>query len=145
MNLLVLHRYGFNAGSALLLDSPYSDTILALTGVNTTLAAGTAGVVALFANLCYLEYFTGEPSFDLNFLMNGTLSGLVAVTASCGLIEPWAAVVIGIVAGLLYMAGSWTLLKFCIDDVVDAIPVHMVSPVLPEKNESNEARVLRWL
>jgi Amt family ammonium transporter len=58
--------------------------------------------------------------------MNGCLTGLVAVTAPCASIEPWAAVVVGITAGWAYLIGSWTLIRFKIDDAVDAIPVHMV-------------------
>ena len=117
--------YGFNAGSALLLDSVQKDKVLALAGVNTTLAGGTAGIVALFANLWVLERYTGEPFFDVKYLMNGALSGLVAITGGCGVVEPWAAVVIGAVAGLMYMLGTWALVKMRLDDAVDAIPVHM--------------------
>jgi Amt family ammonium transporter len=119
--------YGFNAGSALLLDTDSKDHVLALAGVNTTLAGGTAGIVALFMNLWLLERFTGEPFFDVKYLMNGALSGLVAITGGCGVVEPWAAVLTGAIAGLLYMFGSWFLIKLRLDDAVDAIPVHMVS------------------
>ena len=101
--------------------------VLPLSGVNTTLSGGAAGIVALFANLIYLERFTGEPCFDLKYLMNGSLAGLVAITGSCGIVEPWAAVLIGAVAGLLYMFGSWLLVKLRLDDAVDAIPVHMLN------------------
>jgi len=58
--------------------------------------------------------------------MNGCLTGLAAITAPCATIEPWAAVVVGITAGFLYCFASKTLLRFKIDDAVDAIPVHMV-------------------
>jgi Amt family ammonium transporter len=119
--------YGFNCGSALLLDTNTQDQVLALAGVNTTLAGGSAGIVALFFNLILLERYTGEPFFDVKYLMNGSLSGLVAITGSCGVVEPWAAVVIGFVAGLLYMFGTWGLVKLRLDDAVDAIPVHMVN------------------
>ena len=114
--------YGFNAGSALLLDSKTADEILALAGVNTTLAAGTAGIVALFGNLLVLERYTGEAFFDVKYLMNGSLSGLVAITGPCGVVEPWCAVLIGAVAALLYMLGTWALVKLRLDDAVDAIP-----------------------
>jgi ammonium transporter, Amt family len=122
---LFLKRYGFNAGSALLLESKTKDNVLALAGVNTTLAGGTAGIVALFANLYVLERYTGEPFFDVKYLMNGALSGLVAITGGCGVVEPWAAVATGAVAGLVYMFGTWALVKLRLDDAVDAIPVHM--------------------
>jgi len=108
--------YGFNAGSALLLDTPKKDLVLSLAGVNTTLAGGMAGMVALFANLYVLERYTGEPFFDVKYLMNGALSGLVAITGPCGVVEPWSAVLIGGVAGLLYMLGTWALVKLRLDD-----------------------------
>ena len=95
--------YGFNAGSALLLDSVQKDKVLALAGVNTTLAGGTAGIVALFANLWVLERYTGEPFFDVKYLMNGALSGLVAITGGCGVVEPWAAD-----AAAVLVRGTWS-------------------------------------
>jgi len=119
--------YGFNAGSALIIPTSRAEEVLPLSGVNTTLAGGTGGIVALFLNLYLLERYTGEPYFDLKYLMNGALSGLVAITGSCGVVEPWAAVVIGAVAGCLYIFGSWALLQMRLDDAVDAIPVHMLN------------------
>jgi Amt family ammonium transporter len=58
--------------------------------------------------------------------MNGVLTGLVAITAGCATVETWAAVVIGMFAGLFYLMGSKLLIHLRIDDAVDAIPVHMV-------------------
>lgn len=58
--------------------------------------------------------------------MNGCLTGLVAVTAGCATVETWVAVVIGIFAGWFYLIASALLIRFKIDDAVDAIPVHMV-------------------
>lgn len=51
----------------------------------------------------------------------------MAITSSCGVVEPWAAVIIGVVAGLLYLFGTWALIKVRLDDAVNAIPVHMVN------------------
>lgn len=117
--------YGFNCGSALLRTTEVSYNVAALAGVTTTLAAGIGAITALFVNLWYCHRREGEPIFDLRFAMNGALSGLVAVTAPCAVIEPWAAVVIGFIAGILLVVGSKALLYFRIDDVVDAIPVHV--------------------
>lgn len=58
--------------------------------------------------------------------MNGCLTGLVAITAGAATVEPWAGVAIGICAGWFYLMGSALLVRFRIDDAVDAIPVHMV-------------------
>ncbi|GKZ01253.1 ammonium transporter Amt3 [Mayamaea pseudoterrestris] len=118
--------YGFNCGSALPNSGPNAHVIAALAGVNTTLSAGAAGITALFLNLCILERMTGESYFDLKMAMNGSLAGLVAVTSGCGVMEPWGAVITGIVAGTVYLAGSKGLVRLRLDDAVDAIPVHML-------------------
>lgn len=101
----------------------------ALTAVNTTLAGAAAGVSALLLNLYILDRRTGEALFDLKFLMNGALSGLVSITAGCGVMEPWAAVVTGVVAGVVYIAGNHGLVYLRLDDAVDAIPVHFLNGV----------------
>ena len=97
---------------------------MALAATNTTLAGGAAGLSALFLHLWYLERYTGEPYFDVKKAMNGSLAGLVAITGSCGVIEPWAAVVIGLFAGFFYLLASQFLLMIRVDDACDAIPVH---------------------
>jgi Amt family ammonium transporter len=121
--------YGFNSGSALPGSNPASAEIAALAAVNTTLAGGAAGIAALFFNLYLLERCTGEPYFDIKYAMNGSLCGLVAITAGCGVFEPWAAFVTGLCAGLIYVGGSRLLIAVRIDDAVDAIPVHMFSGI----------------
>mmetsp|Transcript_13334 Transcript_13334/g.36848 ORF Transcript_13334/g.36848 Transcript_13334/m.36848 type:complete len:306 (+) Transcript_13334:143-1060(+) len=117
--------YGFNGGSALVTDSVVRDKLAALAGVNTTLSGGMAGIVALFVNLYWVERTTGEPVFDLRCAMNGSLGGLVAITAGCGVVEPWASIVIGAIAGLVYLLSSALLIRIRLDDAVDGIPVHM--------------------
>ncbi|MEJ2646914.1 MAG: hypothetical protein P8016_00740 [Sedimentisphaerales bacterium] len=64
----------------------------------------------------------GKP--DLSMAMNGALAGLVAITAPCAYIEPWAALVIGVIAGYLVVRGVELLDKLQIDDPVGAFPVH---------------------
>ena len=119
--------YGFNCGTAILSEGPRTEEVASLAAVNTTLAAAAAGVSALLLNLFILDRTTGEALFDLKFLMNGTLSGLVSITAGCGVLEPWAAVVTGVVAGILYYCGSHGLVALRLDDAVDAIPVHFIN------------------
>ena len=117
--------YGFNAGSALTTNSPEIHNLMAVAAVNTTLAGGMAGLVALFTNYFVQERATGEPVFDLVVAMNGSLAGLVAITSGCGMFEPWAAVIVGACAGILYLIGTRWLIHMRLDDAVDAIPVHM--------------------
>ena len=117
--------FGFNPGSALLLDNENVGVIAAHAAVSTALSGAMGGISALFTNLYIEERRTGEPNFSLVMAMNGSLSGLVAVTSGCALMEPWSALITGLVAGWLYMFSSSLLIRFRIDDAVDAIPVHM--------------------
>lgn len=93
---------------------------------NTGLA-GAAGAIS--AMLTYMwkksQLADGDYQFDLTKTMNGCLTGLVSITAGCGIVEPWAAVVIGTVAGWIYLWGSYALVQNKLDDAVDGIPVHL--------------------
>jgi ammonium transporter, Amt family len=118
--------FGFNSGSSLVLaDNDQFGNVAANAAVSTALSGATAGITALFFNLWLEERRTGEPKFSIGMAMNGTLSGLVASTAGCALVEPGLAIVSGLIAGLLYLWSSSFLLRIKIDDAVDAIPVHM--------------------
>jgi Amt family ammonium transporter len=109
----------------LIIDSPYDYEIAALAVTNTTLSAGVAGITALFVNMIILERLTGRARYDLSVAMNAVLTGLVGITGGCGLIEPWAAVIVGIISGIVYLGGSRLLILLRLDDAVDAIPVHL--------------------
>ena len=121
--------YGFNAGSAISITGPNQAQVVSLVAVNTTLAAASACVSALVVNYILEERKTGEGSFSLTYAMNATLGGLVSITGSCGVVEPWAAVIIGFIAGILYLNTSKLLIRMRIDDVVDAVPVHMTNGI----------------
>lgn len=116
--------YGFNAGSAFFISSKSKATVTSLAAVNTTLSAAAGAVTSLFVNLVITERYTGEAIFDLVKCVNGCLAGLVAITGGCAVLEPWAAVVTGIISAVLYLSTSSLLVRFCLDDAVDAIPVH---------------------
>lgn len=119
--------YGFNAGSALALDTRQKSAVAGLAAVTTTISAACGCLSALFVQSLWGFYKSGEFPLDINAAMNGCLSGLVAITAGCGVVEPASSVFIGMVSGLLYL-GSKDLLLWCkVDDAVDAIPVHLVN------------------
>lgn len=120
--LLWFGWYGFNPGSTLGIVG-YGD-IAALCAVTTTLAAASGAVSALFIDTLVGIQTEGEASYDLTMAMNGALSGLVSITANCSVVEPWHAIFIGLIAGLVYVYSSKLLVKLRIDDAVDAIPVH---------------------
>ena len=116
--------YGFNPGSTLTVTGGM-DYTTALAAVTTTLGAAFGAISCMFVQSFIDYYNTGEITYDLTFAMNGLLSGLVANTAGCAVVTPWAAAIIGTIAGPVYIAGSSALIKLRIDDVVDAIPVHL--------------------
>lgn len=109
--------FGFNGGSALQLDSSVG------TIVTTTYLASIAGGLSTLAFT-----WATQKKPDVSMMMNGILAGLVAVTASCASIEPYWALVIGGVAGVLVTVSVNMLeTRFKIDDPVGAISVHGVN------------------
>jgi ammonium transporter, Amt family len=117
--------YGFNPGSALIIDNPDSAATSALCAITTTIAAACGCATCMFFDSLMETHASGEVSYDLTMAMNGALAGLVGVTAGCSVVHPWAACVIGIVAALVYYGCSKLLIALKIDDAVDAIPVHL--------------------
>ena len=113
----VVQRYGFNCASTLGISGGYSG-IAAKVAVTTTLAAAGGAIVA--GSLSYLI----DGLQDLSAMANGILAGLVSITAPCSATEPWAALVIGCIGGVVYYFAVKLLDKLGVDDVVLAIPVH---------------------
>ena len=107
--------FGFNAGSTL---SVGDGSLIGRVAINTNIAAAIGGIVAMAT---VWKRF-GKP--DLSMAMNGALAGLVAITAPCAYVEPWAALVIGATAGYIVIRGIELLDKLQIDDPVGAFPVH---------------------
>ncbi|KDO24916.1 hypothetical protein SPRG_09560 [Saprolegnia parasitica CBS 223.65] len=111
--------YGFNCVSTLSLEGTKGD-VMAKVAVNLTLSACTAGLVT---SILYKVLVAGH--FDISQANNGILAGCVAVTGSCPVIEPEAAIVLGVLGALVYLSIAHLLERAGIDDVVDAIPVHL--------------------
>jgi len=107
--------FGFNPGSSLHVGD---GSLIALVAINTNLAAAAGGIAAMIT----VWKTVGKP--DLSMAMNGALAGLVAITASCAFVEPWAAIVIGTIGGIIVVYGVILLDKLQIDDPVGAVPVH---------------------
>lgn len=113
--ILFFGWFGFNPGSTL----AASDLRISVIAVNTYLAGGMAATV-----MAYATYFKRRKA-DPMLICNGALGGLVAITAPCAYVAPWAAVVIGAIAGLVVWAGNWFAeWKLKIDDPVGAWGVH---------------------
>lgn len=105
--------YGFNGAAA---EDP---SFLAQIFVTTTIAPAVATVTTMI--FTWLK--NGKP--DVSMSLNGSLAGLVAITAPCADVDAFGSIIIGLVAGLLVVFGVWLLdyvLK--IDDPVGAVAVH---------------------
>jgi Amt family ammonium transporter len=66
---------------------------------------------------------------DLSMMLNGAIAALVAITAACAFVAPWAAVVIGFVAGMIVVGGVLLVERIGIDDPIGAIAAHGMAGV----------------
>lgn len=118
--ILWLGWFGFNGGSQLALGSAVNVVAISQIFINTNLAAAGGCVTAII--LTQLMY----KKVDLTMALNGAIGGLVSITA-----EPLApvggmAILIGAIGGVLIVYAVPLLDKLKIDDVVGAIPAHLV-------------------
>lgn len=106
--------FAFNAGSTL--DASNPD--LSMIALNTMLAGASGGTVAML--LTMKKFGKTDPSM----VINGVLSGLVAITAGCDFVAPWSAVVIGGISGIIVIYATLLVDHMKVDDPVGAIAVH---------------------
>jgi Amt family ammonium transporter len=118
--ILLFGWFGFNAASTFAASDPQVGVVAA----NTAIAGAFGAVIAM----CWIWFRTGKP--DPGMMANGMLAGLVAITAPCAFVDPWAAMLIGIIAGVLVIEAVFFIeRKLKIDDPVGAIAVHGVNGV----------------
>ena len=118
--ILWLGWFGFNGGSQLALGSAENAIAISQIFVNTNMAAA-GGVVAA---LIFTQLVFGK--VDLTIVLNGAIGGLVSITAEPLTPTGLEAIFIGAVGGLLVPLAVIALDKLKIDDVVGAIPAHLV-------------------
>jgi Amt family ammonium transporter len=116
--LLWFGWFGFNAGSALAANG-----IAALALMNTQVAAAAA----LAGWLLVEKIRQGHPT-SLG-AASGAVAGLVAITPACAFVAPWAAVVIGLVAGVVCTLATGLKYRFNLDDSLDVVGVHLIAGV----------------
>ncbi len=117
--ILWLGWFGFNPGSTMAAD-PAAISLIAL---NTNMAAAAGCLTATAAAWLLL----GKP--DLSMILNGTLAGLVAITAACNVVTPGSSLVIGGAAGVLVVYAVLFFDRVKLDDPVGALSVHLVNGV----------------
>ncbi|QNH57044.1 ammonium transporter [Limnospira indica] len=112
--LLWIGWLGFNGGSALVVNDKIPVII-----VNTILG----GVAGMLVNLFVSLWRTGW--VEIECLINGSLAGLVAITASCNAVGTLPAIIIGALGAIIATEVSKQLVRWGIDDAVDAVAVHV--------------------
>lgn len=113
--ILFMGWFGFNPGSTL----NGSDLRMSVIAVNTFLAGCAGATVVMYTHLAS----TGKA--DAVGAVNGSLAGLVGITAACAVVPPWAALLIGLMSGFLLMWGEKFVERTLkVDDVVGAVTVH---------------------
>ena len=116
--LLWFGWFGFNAGSAL-----GANGVAALAMLNTQVATAAAALGWLLVE----KIRDGHPT-SLG-VASGAVAGLVAITPACAFVAPWAAVVIGFIAGILCSLAVSLKYKFGFDDSLDVVGVHLVGGI----------------
>ena len=116
--------FGFNGGSTVSMTGDDTMVSAGLICFNTNLAAALATVAALIVS--WVRY--GKP--DVSMTLNGSLAGLVAITAGCDTVSPFGAFFIGFVAGFLVVLSVEFFDNIAkVDDPVGAVSVHFANGV----------------
>ncbi|CAB4828709.1 unannotated protein [freshwater metagenome] len=116
--LLWFGWFGFNAGSALAANG-----IAGLVLMNTQVAAAASVLGWLLVERVRNGHATSLGA------ASGAISGLVAITPACAFVAPWAAVVIGLFAGIFCSLAVSLKFRFGFDDSLDVVGVHLVAGV----------------
>ena len=114
--LLWLGWFGFNGGSVLSADPAGTSFVLV-----TTCLASAAGIIGAMSTSWAVQK---KP--DLTMMLNGSLAGLVGITAGADQVSVLSAIIIGLIAGIIVVLSVIGLDKAKIDDPVGAISVHLV-------------------
>ena len=114
--ILLFGWFGFNAASTF----AATDHRFAVVAANTAIA----GAFGLVLSMVWVQLRTPKHQPDPGMIANGLLAGLVAITAPCAFVQPYAAAIIGTIAGVLVVEAVWFIEKRGIDDPVGAVSVH---------------------
>jgi Amt family ammonium transporter len=118
--ILWLGWFGFNPGSTMAVGDGSAIAHILLV---TNIAAATGAVGATIASLILIK----KP--DIGMILNGTLAGLVAITAPCAFVTVESGAIIGFIGGMLVVISVLFFDKIKIDDPVGATSVHLVNGI----------------
>jgi ammonium transporter, Amt family len=119
--ILWLGWFGFNGGSAVSAGLPVE--AIGKIALNTHLGGAAGALGALLAMRLFGSHTL------LTVTLNGSVAGLVAITAGCHVMEPTFAIITGLIAGFLTSVVEAFLLQIRLDDVVGAVAVHLVGGI----------------
>ncbi len=122
--ILFFGWFGFNPGSALGIQGIFIN-LVSLAAVNTLVAGAAGGLSAMF----FMWFFGPVKKPDPSMSVNGVLAGLVAITSACAFVTPLAAVLIGLIGGVIACLATAWIEKWGIDDPVGAVPVHFFNGI----------------
>src|SRR5918996_716121 len=114
--------FGFNPGSTLSVDFG-GVGFFAYVALNTNVAAAAGVLGAVATSWLVIK----KP--DLSMMLNGAIGALVAITAACAFVAPWAALVIGLGAGVVVVYGVLLVERLGIDDPIGALAAHGLAGV----------------
>ena len=112
--------FGFNPGSTLSVRFG-GVGFFAYVAMNTNIAAAAGALGAVVTSWLVIK----KP--DLSMMLNGAIAALVAITAACAFVAPWAAIVIGLGAGVIVVFGVLLVERLGLDDPVGAVAAHGMS------------------
>ena len=90
----------------------------------TILSASAGGLCSAFLKPLVMGTYSQQLRYDVGALSNGIISGLVSVTGVCDCCEPWSAIMIGLIAGIVYSFSCSLMRRLGLDDPVEAAMVH---------------------
>ena len=115
--------FGFNPGSTLAVTSGDKIGYFGYVALTTNLAAAAGALGGVLTAWIVIK----KP--DISMMLNGAIAALVAITAACGFVAPWAALVIGLVSGVIAVVGVLFVERIGIDDPIGAVSVHGMAGV----------------
>ena len=118
--LLWMGWFGFNPGSVLALNSSATSVVL------TTFLAASASLLSI----SLFRRVAAKRNLDLLYASNGILMGLIVITPLAGFVSPASAVILGFIAGPLYLVGErWLTGRTWFSDPISLFPAHLVGGV----------------
>ena len=121
--ILWLGWFGFNGGSQLAIGSMDDAVAVSNIFVNTNIAACSGLIVAMIIS----QTIYGK--VDVTFALNGALTGLVSITAEPLMPTAYSSMLIGGIGGMIAVFGTQFISSLKIDDVVGALPVHLIAGI----------------